>query len=626
MATTYRGSLDAKEGSTFDLASLEDILNAKVSKTGDTMSGQLTVDADFLVFPDKFYVDQSASLITSVADWTITGGLEATSIDNTPIGQTTPAVGTFTEFTSNGINDDASSEQVTINDNTLIIPRLVGISESSGGSAGSLSLKAWGTNSAAIQIGAVGSIYTNESGPYGTFYTDNVYLDSIGNHKRIVADSASMLQLYAGGAKLRVAGSGSADSTITFVDALSISSSGTSDFNGDVYINGAFTSLGIDDNASTTQLTIADSSSTFASDVVMSASSTRYDNGTYGPTFKTSAGAYRSMMILESDDNLRIGNTGAGDGNDSISFNVTGIPDVLVLDSAGDATFAGDVSLGDDQFLYFGNSNDFRAYYDSAGNNAYIQSVLADTIFLENRSDSGLVYIRSEDSVGTVKNGIIVGGTTPDVRLYNDGVQQLKTISNGVTFGTQNSNDHFYTFDVSDGYQAYLRHPRFSGDIIISSNSSGGYKDVARFGGSTPRAILYYDGSEVLKTLDKAIQITSTDSGAGYGPDINLYRSSASPAVGDALGRINFAGKNSSASYVTYGTITSTIDDPTSTSEDAQITIQTRIAGGLGTRVRIASGLYMPGASGGDQGAGTINATGLYVNGVAVTGSGSFRG
>jgi hypothetical protein len=34
----------------------------------------------------------------------------------------------------------------------------------------------------------------------------------------------------------------------------------------------------------------------------------------------------------------------------------------------------------------------------------------------------------------------------------------------------------------------------------------------------------------------------------------------------------------------------------------------------------------MSGASGGDQGAGTINATGLYVNGVAVTGSGSFRG
>ncbi len=51
--------------------------------------------------------------------------------------------------------------------------------------------------------------------------------------------------------------------------------------------------------------------------------------------FKTSSGAERSMIIMQSDDNLRIGNTGTGDGNDTVSFNITGKANVMNIDSSG---------------------------------------------------------------------------------------------------------------------------------------------------------------------------------------------------------------------------------------------------------------------------------------------------
>lgn len=77
------------------------------------------------------------------------------------------------------------------------------------------------------------------------------------------------------------------------------------------------------------------------------------------------------------------------------------------------------------------------------------------------------------------------------------------------------------------------------------------------------------------------IQLLSTDAGAATGPQIDLYRNSASPAVNDVIGGIFFNGQDSAGNKTTYGTILGLIKDPVNGTEDAEIYFQQLVAGAL---------------------------------------------
>lgn len=109
---------------------------------------------------------------------------------------------------------------------------------------------------------------------------------------------------------------------------------------------------------------------------------------------------------------------------------------------------------------------------------------------------------------------------------------------------------------------------------------------------------------------------TSTDAGAGAGPTVTLYRNSASPAASDVIGEVKFDGEDSAGNTETYGRVFGSIVDATSTSEDGRVNFETVVAGTAATRGYVQNGLVMGSATGGDKGAGTINAAGLYHNGV----------
>ncbi len=115
------------------------------------------------------------------------------------------------------------------------------------------------------------------------------------------------------------------------------------------------------------------------------------------------------------------------------------------------------------------------------------------------------------------------------------------------------------------------------------------------------------------------LTLTSTDAGAGTGPDINLFRNSASPAVNDQISQIVMSGKNSAAATVPYVQVAGKILDPTSGSEDSLLYVANYLAGVLTIPVLFGAGVYTGTATGGDKGAGTINATGYYLNGTLVT-------
>lgn len=117
---------------------------------------------------------------------------------------------------------------------------------------------------------------------------------------------------------------------------------------------------------------------------------------------------------------------------------------------------------------------------------------------------------------------------------------------------------------------------------------------------------------------------TSTDSGSTPGPFISAIRNSASPAVSDFIGQFPFWGNNLLGTAITYATFGAQITDPTTGSEDGIVFAKTYVAGANAIRWSTGAGFYMTGATGGDKGAGTVNATALYKNGTALPLTGAY--
>lgn len=83
-----------------------------------------------------------------------------------------------------------------------------------------------------------------------------------------------------------------------------------------------------------------------------------------------------------------------------------------------------------------------------------------------------------------------------------------------------------------------------------------------------------------------------------------------------------YVGDDSLSFATTYAVTVVKIVDNTDGTEDGSYTILTSQDGAVVDNVVFAKGLAMNGATGGDQGLGSINATALFVNGVAADGAG----
>jgi hypothetical protein len=118
--------------------------------------------------------------------------------------------------------------------------------------------------------------------------------------------------------------------------------------------------------------------------------------------------------------------------------------------------------------------------------------------------------------------------------------------------------------------------------------------------------------------LQGASSMESSDAGAGEGPTFNLDRLSASPAASDLIGALALRGKDSGGNTETYAKILAQIIDPANGSEDANLLFQTMVAGALATRGYFGSGLVLGAPTGGDPGAGIVNAQGYKINNVDV--------
>ena len=137
-------------------------------------------------------------------------------------------------------------------------------------------------------------------------------------------------------------------------------------------------------------------------------------------------------------------------------------------------------------------------------------------------------------------------------------------------------------------------------------------------GGTVANATTFSDAVTVTGAATFAGDVTleSADGGASAEPVFALYRNSASPAASDFLGYLSFDGNDSAGNRESYARITATISDATNGSEEGILSLSTILAGSLSARFRIGAGLYASSLT--DLGAGTINATALYDDGVQI--------
>lgn len=206
-----------------------------------------------------------------------------------------------------------------------------------------------------------------------------------------------------------------------------------------------------------------------------------------------------------------------------------------------------------------------------------IASALTDSL---SRSGDGGMTAPLEAADGTVSLPGYTFGTDPNTGLYRVSADSIAIVTGGVAALTVDS----------------------SQNVTLAANLTvTGTTNIGAIAGT-------------------GLTLTDTGAGATEGPVANLFRNSASPAASDVLGAILFTGKDDGGGTDTYAEISTSIVAASAGTEAGSIDFATKVSGTLATRGYIRNGLVMGAATGGDQGAGTVNATGLFVNGVAASG------
>jgi len=192
------------------------------------------------------------------------------------------------------------------------------------------------------------------------------------------------------------------------------------------------------------------------------------------------------------------------------------------------------ISMGDNDKILFGDSNDLEIYHD--GSNSYISDVGAGNL---NIQGNNLIL---EDPNGV--NFLGGNGSTGAVTVYYSGAAKLATTATGI-------------------------------DVTGTATMDG----------------LTVDGNSVFTTADNSAQITliSTDTDALVGPKLNLWRNSGFGTNGDLIGEITFTGEDTVGGTNVFASISSIAEQTNNGSEDGSLHFNTLLNGTLAKRLSIGS-------------------------------------
>jgi len=208
--------------------------------------------------------------------------------------------------------------------------------------------------------------------------------------------------------------------------------------------------------------------------------------------------------------------------------------------------------------------------------------------FIENGTSGSQNIIISQ---GTGANVTIPAG---DVKaVYLDGAGSGAAVADAFaslnTVDLKVEDDLTVTDDVSIGGALTLTgNGDFNGDLDVDGTTN---LDVVDIDGAVDMAsTLQVDGAitssagATITTADNTdtLSLVSTDADANAGPNLRMYRNSGSPADSDAIGLIDFEGRNDNSQDVVYAAIDTRIVDASDGTEDGRIEFATILAGTAG--------------------------------------------
>ena len=267
-----------------------------------------------------------------------------------------------------------------------------------------------------------------------------------------------------------------------------------------------------------------------------------------------------SKMVIQSTGNVGIGTTdpqGLLDVRGSLCLNGgadcrTTWPtsgDLGSVDGSGTANYLPKFSDSD-------TLADSAVYDDGAGNVGI--GTTSPGTKLDIVGGGNQIRLASNNNDGTLKAGGFVGrnydNDIEDINIFN--YVSSAIVGNLLYFGGGNSEKTAATklfFFTAENYDDTLGNAR----MTIDNNGNVG------IGTTSPSGQLHITGSD---TSDQVI-IENTDASAASAPDLVFWRNSASPAVSDLLGRIDFRGENSASEAINYSYIYGLIDNATNGSE-----------------------------------------------------------
>ncbi len=174
-------------------------------------------------------------------------------------------------------------------------------------------------------------------------------------------------------------------------------------------------------------------------------------------------------------------------------------------------------------------------------------------------------------------------GRTNDVPNSFDIVGPITTDS--FVMGGITTNDILISSDASSTSDTALVTAGYVDAHAVQGDIGGTISnDQVAFGASTANTI---EGSSNLTFDGTTLTYTSTDAGSAAGPELDLFRNSASPAAADYIGQVRFLGESSTGVQRTYAKITGKIGDPTNAAEDGIIEMMTRKNGSNNIAVRL---------------------------------------
>ena len=284
---------------------------------------------------------------------------------------------------------------------------------------------------------------------------------------------------------------------------------------------------------------------------------------------------FGNIVMSEHNGAARFTNHTTGDEVkiDVSNVNTHLIDSSVILDVA-DSNYVKTVQYLDDEKAIFGTGDDLQIWHNAT--NSIIQN---STGQLQLRGNT----VRLLNAATTKDLALFNNGGSVD--LYYDGDKKLETTTYGATVTGSLIADSASVTKLrlnNELVDSAWVNARLDTTSFLDSAEAINLVDSA-YVNARLNSALFLDSAEAVNLIDSAhvvlraknlentLTLTSTDAGSAAGPELILYRNSASPADADYLGQIQFKGRQDGPGDEIYAKVTGKISDATSGTEDGLI-------------------------------------------------------